>query len=54
MLLSDSQISMRPICLDLLFKPVECIFVTYLKKCLSSYQGSSQVLVQVFAFVSFF
>lgn len=33
MLLSDSQISVRPLCSDLLFKAIECIFVTCLTKC---------------------
>ena len=35
MLLNDSQIIMRPICSDLLFKPVNYIFVTCLTKCMS-------------------
>ena len=35
MLLSNSQISMRPLCSDLLFTPVDYIFVTCLTKCLS-------------------
>jgi len=35
MLLTDSQISMRPIFSDLLFKPIECIFLTCLTQSLS-------------------
>jgi len=35
MLLSDSQMSMRPLCLDLLFTPVDYIFLICLMKCLS-------------------
>ena len=35
MLLSDSKISMRPLCSDLLLKPLDYIFVTCLRKCLS-------------------
>ena len=35
MLLSDSQMSMRPLCLDLLLKPIDYIIVTCLMKCLS-------------------
>ena len=35
MLLSDSQIIMRPLCSDMLFKPVDYIFVTSLTKCMS-------------------
>jgi len=35
MLLSDSQISMRPLCSDLLFTPVDYIFVIFLTKFLS-------------------
>ena len=35
MILSDSHISMRPLCSYMLFKPVDYIFVTCLTKCLS-------------------
>jgi len=35
MLLSDSQMIIRPLYLDLLFKPVDYIFVTCLMKFLS-------------------
>lgn len=35
MLLSDSQMSMRPISSNLLFKPIDYIIVTCLMKCLS-------------------
>ena len=39
MLLSDSHISMRPLCSDMLLWLVECIFVTCLTKCLSCLVG---------------
>ena len=39
MLLSDSQMSMRPLCLYLLFSSVDYIFVICLTKCLSSLVG---------------
>ena len=35
MLLSDSQLSMIPLCSDMLFTPVDYIFVICLTKCLS-------------------
>jgi len=35
MLLSDSQMSMRPLGSELLFKPVNCIFVTCLMRFMS-------------------
>ena len=35
MVLSNSQLSMRPLCSELLFTPVDYIFVICLMKCLS-------------------
>jgi len=48
MLLSDSEISMRPPCSDLLFKPVDCIFVACLVKCMSWLVGVQSSPCQCF------
>ena len=49
MFLSDSQLSMRPLCSDLLFTPVDYIFVICLTKCLSWL-----VVVQLSSYLSVF
>jgi len=59
MLHNDSQMSMRPICLDLLFTPVDYILVICLMKCLSWLVGvqtipcSSNFICIIIPFLSF-
>ena len=51
MVLSGSQISMRSLRLNLLFTPVDYIFVIFLTKCLSLLVGVQQGLKQVFSLI---
>jgi len=60
MLLIDSHLSMRPLCLDLLFTPVDYIFVICLTKCMSwlvgfkSRSNSSNCIFTVISMLSYY
>ena len=51
MALSDSKLSMKPICSELLITHVDYTFVICLTKCLSWLVGSSQGIEQVFSLI---
>lgn len=52
MLLSDSQISMRPLCLNLLFTPIDCIDAKCLTECQSRLEMVRSSLGVSFWFIS--